>query len=213
MIYAKYIKRIFDILISLMAMPFVLTILFFAAVAIVIDDGFPIFYNAKRIGRNRKEFKMYKLRSMKNNAPDLRMADGSTYNAPDDPRLTKVGKVLRELSVDELPQLLNVLLGDMSLIGPRPDLPDEALLYEEHEWHRLDVRPGITGYSQAFYRNSITTKAKYKNDLYYVDHVSFAMDMKILWQTFKSVIGSKDIYAQSENVEAESLQESVGAKK
>lgn len=213
MIYAKYIKRIIDILVCLIAFPFVLIVLLVAGIAIVIDDGFPIFYNAKRIGLNRKEFKMYKLRSMKNNAPDLRMPDGSTYNAPDDPRLTKVGKLLRELSIDELPQLLNVFLGHMSLIGPRPDLPDEALLYEEHEWHRLDVRPGITGYSQAFYRNSIPTKEKYKNDLYYVENVSFKMDMKILWQTIRSVVSSKDIYAQSENVETDELKESVGAPK
>lgn len=207
MIYRKYIKRLLDILFCLIAAPFVLLILLVAAVAIVIDDGFPIFYNANRIGKDRKEFRMFKLRSMKKNAPDLRMADGSTYNAPDDPRLTKVGKILREISVDELPQLLNVFLGHMSLIGPRPDLPDEALLYEPHEWHRLDVRPGITGYSQAFFRNSIPTKEKYKNDLYYVQHISFGLDLRILWQTVKSVVSSKDIYAEAEHVEVETLNE------
>lgn len=198
MIYQKFIKRLLDILFCLIGLPFVLVILLVAAVVIVVDDGLPIFYNANRIGKDRKEFKMYKLRSMKKNSPDIRMPDGSTYNAPNDPRLTKSGKILRELSVDELPQLLNVLLGHMSLIGPRPDLPDESLLYDEAEWHRLDVRPGITGYSQAFFRNSIPTKEKYKNDLFYVENVSFALDMKILWQTFKSVIGSKDVYAETE---------------
>ncbi len=213
MIYNKYIKRLLDIIISLLALPFLAVVVAIAAVAIVIDDGFPVFYNAKRIGKDRKEFKMFKLRSMKNNAPDLRMADGSTYNAPDDPRLTKVGKFLRKCSIDELPQIINVLFGQMSFIGPRPDLPDEALLYDEEEWHRLDVRPGITGYSQAHYRNSIHTKEKYKNDLYYVKHLSFALDVKILFYTIKSVLGGKDVYAQKTEVDVSKLEDRVGAEK
>lgn len=213
MIYRNYIKRFLDILVCIICFPFVLPVLLVAAVVIVVDDGFPIFYNANRIGKDKKEFKMYKLRSMKNNSPDIRMPDGSTYNAPDDPRLTRSGKLFRELSVDELPQLLNVFLGHMSLIGPRPDLPDEALLYDEEEWHRLDVRPGITGYSQAFFRNSIPTKEKYKNDLYYVENVSFKFDVKILWQTLKSVIRSKDIYAEPEDVRPEIMDNKTGVPK
>lgn len=213
MIYRKFGKRFLDILISLIALPFVALAVLVAGIAIVIDDGFPIFYNANRIGKDRKEFKMFKLRSMRNNAPDLRMADGSTYNAPDDPRLTKVGRLLRKSSVDELPQVINVLIGQMSFIGPRPDLPDEALLYEEHEWHRLDVRPGITGYSQAYYRNAIQTKEKYKNDIYYVDHMSFLLDLKILFQTIKSVLGSEGIYAQDTDVDVSNLEDRVGAEK
>lgn len=205
MIYDKVFKRILDFLLSLIALPFVLIAIFFAGIAIVIDDGFPIFYNAPRIGKDRKVFKMYKLRSMKNHAPDLRMPDGSTYNAPDDPRLTKVGRLLRKTSVDELPQVLNVLLGQMSFIGPRPDLPDEATLYEPHEWRRLDVRPGITGYSQAYFRNSIQTKEKYKNDIYYVEHVSFGLDVKIFFKTVFSVLKSEGIYAQEAAVSTEDL--------
>lgn len=213
MIYQKYVKRLLDILISLIALPFVAVVMLIAGAAIVIDDGFPVFYNANRIGKDRKEFKMYKLRSMKNNAPDLRMADGSTYNAPDDPRLTKVGRFLRKASIDELPQVINVLLGQMSFIGPRPDLPDEALLYDEKEWHRLDVRPGITGYSQAYFRNSIPTKEKYKNDLYYVQNMSFALDMKILFHTIKAVAGSEGVYAQETDVDVSKLEDRVGAEK
>lgn len=213
MIYQKYIKRLFDILLSLIALPFVLLAVLLAGIAIVIDDGFPVFYNAKRIGKDRKEYRMFKLRSMKNNAPDLRMEDGSTYNAPDDPRQTKVGRFLRKTSVDELPQVLNVLLGQMSFIGPRPDLPDEAQLYEPHEWHRLDVRPGITGYSQAYFRNSVPTKEKYKNDLYYVEHISFAMDIKILFQTVRSVLKSEGVYAQQTEVRVDELESRVGADK
>lgn len=213
MIYRTVVKRLLDILLSLIALPFVGIVVLIAGIAIVIDDGFPIFYNANRIGKNRKEYKMFKLRSMKNNAPDLRMEDGSTYNAPDDPRQTKVGKFLRKTSIDELPQILNVLLGQMSFIGPRPDLPDEALLYEEHEWHRLDVRPGITGYSQAYFRNSIPTKEKYKNDLYYVEHISFGLDIKILFRTVFSVLKSEGVYAQDNAVKTEELENRVGVDK
>ncbi len=212
MIYDKVIKRILDLLLSLIALPFVLLVIFFVGIAIVLDDGFPIFYNAPRIGKDRKEFKMYKLRSMKNHAPDLRMPDGSTYNAPDDPRLTRVGRFLRKTSVDELPQICNVLLGQMSLIGPRPDLPDEATLYAPHEWRRLDVRPGITGYSQAFFRNSIQTKEKYKNDIYYVDHVSFGLDVKIFFKTIFSVLKSEGVYAQEAAVNTEDLIDRTEAK-
>lgn len=206
-------KRLLDILTSLIVLPFVTIVVLIAGAAIVIDDGFPVFYNANRIGKNRKEFKMFKLRSMKRNAPDLRMADGSTYNAPDDPRLTKVGKFLRKASIDELPQVINVLLGQMSFIGPRPDLPDEALLYDYEEWHRLDVLPGITGYSQAYFRNSIPTKEKYKNDLYYVRNVSFALDVKILLHTMKAVVGGEGIYAQETDVDVSNLEDRVGAEK
>ena len=213
MIYQKYIKRLLDILICLIALPFVAVVVVITGAAIVIDDGFPVFYNANRIGKDRKEFKMFKLRSMKRNAPDLRMADGSTYNAPDDPRLTKVGKFLRKSSIDELPQVINVLIGQMSFIGPRPDLPDEALLYDEEEWHRLDVRPGITGYSQAYFRNSIPTKEKYKNDLYYVKHISFIFDVKILLHTVKAVVGSEGVYAQETDVDVSNLEDRVGAEK
>lgn len=206
-------KRLLDILISLIVLPFVTIVVLIAGAAIVIDDGFPMFYNANRIGKNRKEFKMFKLRSMKRNAPDLRMADGSTYNAPDDPRLTKAGKFLRKASIDELPQVINVLLGQMSFIGPRPDLPDEALLYDDEEWHRLDVLPGITGYSQAYFRNSIPTKEKYKNDLHYVRNVSFALDAKILLHTMKAVVGSEGVYAQETDVDVSNLEDRVGAGK
>ena len=122
--YKHFFKRIIDFIIALVALPFFLIIFIPVAIWIVADDGFPVLYNANRIGQNGKLFKMYKFRSMKKNAPDIRLADGSTYNGEDDPRVTKVGKILRKTSVDELPQLLNILKGDMSLIGPRPDPPD-----------------------------------------------------------------------------------------
>ena len=155
--YRKFIKRLLDIVISLMALPFVVLVIIVFAPIIWLTDKGPVFYNATRRGMNGKNFKMFKLRSMKVNSPVLRNADGSTYSGDDDPRVTKVGRIMRKLSIDELPQILNVLIGDMSFVGPRPTLasvPYEQL--DDVRKKRLTVRPGITGYSQAYFRNSIT---------------------------------------------------------
>lgn len=195
--YKKFGKRLLDIVISLIALPFVgLVILSFAPIIYLTDKG-PIFYNAPRRGMNGKNFKMFKLRSMKVNSPVLKNADGSTYSGDDDPRVTKIGRIMRKLSIDELPQILNVLLGDMSFVGPRPHLATGN--YEEFDEvrkKRLTVRPGITGYSQAYFRNSITQEEKNLNDCYYVDHMSFLFDIKILIQTVLSVVRSKNINYQ-----------------
>ena len=128
------------------------------------------------------------------NTPDIRNEDGSTFNSDDDPRVTKIGKILRKTSLDEFPQFLNVLLGDMSLIGPRPTVPtvDYADM-DELQKKRLSVRPGVTGYVQAYYRNSISATDKLKYNCYYVDNLSFVMDMKIFFQTVKSVLLHKNI--------------------
>ncbi|HPF54811.1 MAG TPA: sugar transferase [Clostridia bacterium] len=192
--YGRYVKRILDIVLTLLVAPFAALLTFSFALAVIIEDGSPAFYNAVRVGRGGKEFIMYKLRSMRNNSPDLRTADGATYNAADDPRTTKVGKLLRRSSVDELPQLLNVFKGQMSLIGPRPDLPDEAERYTEAERRRLEVRPGITGYSQVYGRNSITYAQKYRQDVYYVDNLSFELDAKVFSKTIGAVLGAKGVY-------------------
>ena len=204
--YRKFGKRLLDIVISLVALPFVaLVILIFAPIIWLTDKG-PVFYNATRRGMNGRNFKMFKLRSMKVNSPVLRNADGSTYSGDDDPRVTKIGRIMRKLSIDELPQILNVLIGDMSFVGPRPTLantPYEQL--DENRKKRLTVRPGITGYSQAYFRNSITQEEKIINDCYYVDRVSFIFDVKILIQTVLSVVRSKNINYQ------ESTQKKDGA--
>ncbi|MBQ2952453.1 MAG: sugar transferase [Clostridia bacterium] len=195
--YRKFVKRFLDIVISLIALPFVgLVILVFAPIIWLTDKG-PVFYNATRRGMNGKTFKMFKLRSMKVNSPVLRNADGSTYSGDDDPRVTKIGRIMRKLSIDELPQILNVLIGDMSFVGPRPTLattPYEQL--DENRRKRLTVRPGITGYSQAYFRNSITQDQKVINDCHYVDHLSFSFDVKILIQTVLSVVRSRNINYQ-----------------
>jgi len=195
--YKKFGKRLLDIVISLIALPFVGLVILVLAPVIYLTDKGPIFYNATRRGMNGKNFKMFKLRSMKVNSPVLKNPDGSTYSGDDDPRVTKIGRIMRKLSIDELPQILNVLIGDMSFVGPRPTLattPYEQLDADRKK--RLTVRPGITGYSQAYFRNSITQEQKIINDCHYVDNLSFLFDIKILIQTVLSVVRSKNINYQ-----------------
>lgn len=192
--YKNFFKRLIDFIIALIAFPFVLLLCIFVWVAIKLDDGGPLFHMASRIGKNGRIFKMFKFRSMIVNAPDLRMEDGSTYNAEDDPRVTKVGKFLRKTSLDEIPQLLNVLMGDMALIGPRPDSAFYLEYYTPEERVILTVRPGITGWNQAINRNSVGTKEKLQADIYYVEHLSFLFDCKVIWLTVKTVLSHKDVY-------------------
>ena len=197
--YKKFFKRFIDIVLSLLATPFVLLVIAIMAPFIFFEDKGPIFYNATRRGRNGKNFKMFKLRSMYVNAPDLKNPDGSTFNSDKDPRVTKIGRFMRKTSVDELPQILNVLIGDMSFIGPRPTLAKTPYAeLSEIRKKRLTVRPGITGYAQAYYRNSITQDEKFKHDCYYVDNMSFALDVKILFQTVFSVLKRENINTTTE---------------
>ncbi len=187
--YRHFIKRIFDIIIGILALPFVLLIIICVAPFIYFEDKGPIFYNGKRIGLHGKIFSMYKFRSMKVNAPDLRTDDGSTYNSDDDPRVTKVGRVLRKTSLDEIPQFLNILIGNMSFVGNRPDTPRMLDIYTQDEKkYLLSVKPGITGYNQAYFRNSTSCKEKIQNDIYYAQHESFGFDVKIIFRTIKTVL-------------------------
>ena len=189
----RFIKRMFDITCSAILMIPVGIVIGLSAVAIKAEDGGPVFYMASRTGRYGKPFKMFKLRSMKVNAPDIRLADGSTYNGDDDPRVTKFGKFARKTSIDELPQIINILKGDMTFIGPRPDTPMYLDKYTDEEKIVLTVRPGITGYNQAVNRNSVLTKEKLKNDIYYVEHLSLWFDIKIVFMTIATVLGHKNI--------------------
>lgn len=196
--YKRYFKRFFDFILAIIALPFWLLILLVIGPIIYFQDKGSIFYNAPRLGKDGEIFKMYKLRSMKMNAPDLRNEDGSTFNSEDDPRLTNIGKFIRKTSLDETPQLLNIIKGDMSIIGPRPDLPEAINYYKENQIEKLKVRPGITGYSQAYYRNSIDADFKFKNDVFYVNNVSFLLDFKILIKTVKVVIQRKNVFVNSD---------------
>jgi Sugar transferases involved in lipopolysaccharide synthesis len=203
-IYKKYLKRCIDIVFSLLALPFVLLVILIIAPVIYINDPGAIFYIAERRGRYGENFNMIKFRSMYINAPDIINTDGSTFNDENDPRVTKVGRIIRKLSIDEIPQLINVFTGSMSFVGPRPGIP--RIPYEEISdvlKHRLEVRPGITGYSQAYYRNSISQDEKIKNDCFYVDNVNFIMDVKILIQTFKTVIKRENIYIADSKLPSE----------
>lgn len=196
--YKRFLKRVLDFTLSLFVLPFVLIEILILGPIVFLTDRGPVFYNAERIGVNGRRFKMFKLRSMYVNAPDLRNADGSTFNSDNDPRVTPIGRLLRKTSLDEFPQFLNVFLGDMSFVGPRPVISTKS--YEEYDdilKKRLSVRPGVTGYSQAYFRNSITQKEKYKYDCYYVDNMSLVMDIKVLLQTALSVLGRKNINTQS----------------
>lgn len=186
-------KRTFDILLSLILMIPVILIVIISYIFIKIEDGGPLFYKAERTGLFGIPFKMYKLRSMKENAPDIRLEDGSTFNGDDDPRVTKFGKFARKTSIDELPQIINVLKGDMSFIGPRPDTPMYLDKYTDEEKIILTVRPGITGYNQAINRNSVLTKEKLENDVYYVKHLSLFFDLKIIFMTINTIIMRKNI--------------------
>ena len=191
--YKHFFKRLLDIAIGIIALPFVLLITLIVAPFIWIEDKGPVFFAGKRIGLHGKPFRMLKFRSMKVNAPDIRLADGSTYNGEEDPRVTRVGKFLRRTSLDEVPQFLNVLIGQMSLIGIRPDPLDWLEKYNEHERVILTVKPGITGYNQAYFRNGADGATKLKNDVYYAEHISFWLDVKIFFKTIKMVLFRENI--------------------
>lgn len=197
--YKRSFKRTFDVVFSLLLLPIFALLYVSIGLMIKLEDQGPIFYNAKRLGKNGLIFKMYKFRSMKINAPDIRNEDGSTFNAEDDPRLTKIGIFIRKTSLDELPQILNVLTGDMSFIGPRPDLPEHYEMYKGNEARKLEVLPGITGYNQAYYRNSVEWKERIKHDIYYVDRITMWFDIKILFKTVLVVIGNDGVYIKDEN--------------
>lgn len=190
----RFIKRTFDLVCCVIALPFFALIYIGVAIAIKLDDGGPVFYKAARIGKDSKKLMMYKFRSMKVNAPNLLNADGSTYNAKDDPRVTKIGKFLRVTSLDETAQILNVLKGEMSLIGPRASGWEALDSYQPDEVDKMKVRPGITGYTQAYYRNSISVREKRLMDAWYANNASLWLDVKIFFKTIQTVLFRKNVY-------------------
>lgn len=196
--YKRFFKRVIDFFAALCALPFVLFVIVIFGPIIFITDRGPIFFRGYRVGKDGRLFRMYKLRSMYVGAKDIRNADGSTYNSSNDSRVTPIGRFLRKTSIDEIPQFLNVLFGDMSLIGPRPtvDLNLDLSTADEMTRKRYSVKPGITGYAQAYYRNSISSEEKLKWNCYYADNVSFMLDVKIIFKTIQSVILRKNINAK-----------------
>lgn len=175
------LKRFFDIVSALGGLIVLAPIILVVVVLIKCNLGSPILFKQKRIGKDNKEFEMMKFRTMKN------IADKSGKLLSDEERLTKFGKFLRSTSLDELPELINVLKGDMSLIGPRPLLVEYLELYSEEQLKRHNVLPGLTGWAQINGRNAISWTDKFKLDIYYVDNWSLGLDIKIFFLTFKKL--------------------------
>lgn len=190
-IYAKYLKRILDLAVSFLAIvilsPF---IILFSLIGAVLMRGNPFFIQ-KRPGKNEKIFKLIKFRTMTNRK------DGNGNLLPDEQRLTGYGKFLRSTSIDEIPELFNILKGDMSIIGPRPLLVKYLPLYNDYQKHRHDVRPGLTGYAQVHGRNTLSWKRKFDMDIKYVEHITFIGDLKILAETVKKVIKREGISSET----------------
>ena len=195
--YKCFFKRLIDLVLSFLALPFFAVLFIPVAIAIKVEDGGPVFYRSARVGKGFRKFGMYKFRSMKVNAPDLRNADGGTYNAADDPRVTRVGKFLRETSLDETPQLLNIIKGDMSVIGPRAGDWESVDTYEEDEKDKTKVLPGLTGYCQAYFRNAASVREKRLKDAWYANNVSFGLDLKIFFKTIMTVLKRENLYTNS----------------
>lgn len=185
--YRNFIKRIVDFFLAIIVLMLVSPILLLAITLLVVQNNGSAFFFQSRPGKESKTFRIIKLKTMNDKK------DESGKLLPDNVRLTLVGVVIRKLSIDELPQLINVLNGDMSLIGPRPLLSKYTPLYSEFQNRRHEVLPGITGWAQVNGRNSISWADKFKLDIYYVDNVSFALDMKILWLTFLKVIKTEGV--------------------
>lgn len=186
--YKHFFKRFFDFWISLIVLICISPILLLVTIWLhFANKGAGAFFFQERPGKNAKIFKVIKFKTM----TDERGADGELL--PDAQRLTKVGKFVRSTSIDELPQLINVLKGDMALIGPRPLLVKYLPLYSEEQMRRHEVRPGISGWAQCHGRNAISWTEKFKLDVWYVDHVSLMTDIKVIWITIMKVIKRADI--------------------
>ncbi len=194
----EFIKRLIDIICSLTAIKLLLPLFAIVGIAIKLESKGPIIFAQDRVGYKGDKFKMYKLRSMVQNAEELKEKlnsknemDGPMFKMKDDPRITKVGKIIRKTSIDELPQLFNILKGDMSLVGPRPSLPKEVDEFQPWMLERLSVKPGLTCYWQVSGRNDIDFINWMKLDIKYVEERSTLLDLKLIWKTFFILFGDE----------------------
>ena len=188
----KHFKRFFDIFLSIFGLVISLPITFAVSIIIKLTSNGPIIFKQDRIGKDGKVFKMYKFRSMYINSEHT---GSGVYSGKDDPRVTKIGRFIRKTSIDEIPQFLNVLKGDMSFIGPRPVLtyhPWTIDKYTKKQFKRFEVRPGITGWAQVNGRKTLDWSERIKYDVFYVENISLKFDIKIFFMTIKQVITSKD---------------------
>ncbi|MCD8916033.1 sugar transferase [Staphylococcus sp. IVB6181] len=193
MSYQKNIKRILDVALFIALLPILIVVALPVSLAIKKEDKGSILYNGQRLGVGMLPFKMHKFRTMKENAEDIRNADGSTFNSDQDPRVTKIGQFLRKSSIDELPQLLNVLKGDMSFVGPRPSPLGNEHRYPDYYKTKFHVKPGITGLTQALLRNSASMEERMRLDAFYAANVSFTMDAFVIYKTISTVLLQKNI--------------------
>ena len=190
------VKRVFDLVISTIGLIILSPIFLILAIIVKLDSKGPVFFAHTRYGKNGKKFKMYKFRTMYENAQDMindftpeQMKEWKeNFKLQDDPRITKVGKFLRKTSLDELPQIVNIIKGDLSIMGPRPVIEEELEKYGENKEKFLSVTPGLTGYWQANGRSSTTYEQRMEMELYYIDHISPKLDFKIFFKTIESVI-------------------------
>lgn len=194
----KFFKRVIDIVCSLAGLLLLSPVLIIVSILIKLESDGPIIFSQDRIGYKGKEFKMYKFRSMVVNAEELKKRlseqnemSGPMFKMKNDPRVTKVGKFIRKTSIDELPQLINILKGEMSLVGPRPSLPKEVKEFEPWMMERLEVKPGLTCYWQVSGRNDIDFEEWMKLDIRYVRERSFWLDMKLIFKTFFVLFGDE----------------------
>ena len=201
--YQKYIKRGLDFILSLIASIILSPVMLMVAVLVRVKLGSPVLFKQQRPGKNEKIFNMYKFRTM----TDERDENGELL--PDEVRLTKFGKTLRSTSLDELPELFNIVKGDMSIVGPRPLLVRYLPLYNERQKHRHDVRPGFTGLAQVNGRNSISWEEKFEWDVKYVEHITLWGDVKIIFKTVKTVLTHEGISSAS-SVTMEPFQGTIG---
>ena len=197
----EIIKRLIDVICSFIGVVVLSPLFIVIAIIIKATSKGPAFFSQKRVGKNGKEFDMYKFRSMVVNAEELKEKlvaqnemSGPMFKMKDDPRVTKVGKFIRKTSIDELPQLWNVLKGDMSLVGPRPSLPKEVAQFEEWMYKRLEVKPGLTCYWQVSGRNNIDFEDWMKLDIKYVDERSTFIDIKLIFKTVFVLFGDKNAH-------------------
>ena len=190
--YKNYIKRFLDFTLSLLALIFLSPVMLIIAILVRIKLGTPVIFKQQRPGKNEKIFTLYKFRTM----TDKKDENGNLL--PDSERLTKFGKLLRSTSLDELPELINILKGDMAIVGPRPLLVEYLPYYTEEEKHRHDVRPGLTGLAQVNGRNSISWEEKFKYDVQYVKKITFLGDLKIILKTVKKTVKREDILVGKE---------------
>lgn len=190
----KHIKRIMDLLTAVLLAIVLSPLMLLSAILIAANRDGPVLFKQKRPGKNGKIFTVYKFRTM-----STKLCDKNGRELSDFERMTKIGRILRKTSVDELPQLFNIIKGDMSFIGPRPLLIEYLDLYSTEQMRRHDVLPGISGWAQVNGRNTLTWDEKFSYDIYYVDHYGFLMDMKIFFKTIQNVIRQDGINSGKEN--------------